>query len=76
MTAKKRFLTAITRGRPDRLPVTTHHLMPYFLERHMGGMSNDECFARFGMDPIRWVYPHKPDPARGTYFGSSTYGFF
>lgn len=68
MTAKKRFLTAFARGRPDRLPVTTHHLMPYFLERHMGGISNDECFARFGMDPIRWVYPHRPDPARGTYF--------
>ena len=34
----------------------------------MGGMSTDECFAHFGMDPIRWVYPHRPDPARGTYF--------
>ncbi|MBE3131782.1 MAG: hypothetical protein IMZ54_13860 [Acidobacteria bacterium] len=68
MTAKKRFLTALARGKPDRLPVTTHHLMPYFLDRYMGGISSDECFARFGMDPIRWIYPHRPDPARGTFF--------
>jgi uroporphyrinogen decarboxylase len=68
MTSKKRFITALTGGKPDRLPVTTHHLMPYFLDRHMGGMSTDECFAYFGMDPIRWVYPHRPDPAHGTYF--------
>ena len=68
MTAKKRFLTALALGKPDRLPVTTHHLMPYFLDRYMGGISSDECFARFGMDPIRWVYPHRPDPAAGTYF--------
>jgi len=74
MTAKQRFLTAIKGGRPDRLPVTTHHLMPYFLDRHMGGISTDECFARFGMDPIRWVYPHKPDPARGTYFNPNQTG--
>ncbi len=77
MTPKERFLTALRRGRPDRLPVTTHHLMPYFLDRHMGGISNDECFDRFGMDPIRWVYPHRPDPAAGTYFnpGQSKTGF-
>jgi uroporphyrinogen decarboxylase len=74
MTAKKRFLTAISRGKPDRLPVTTHHLMPYFLDTWMGGISNDECFARFGMDPIRWVYPHRPDPAAGTYFNPNQTG--
>lgn len=68
MTAKKRFLTALARGKTDRLPVTTHHLMPYFLDRYMGGISSDECFAHLGMDPIRWIYPHRPDPARGTYY--------
>ena len=26
MTSKQRFLTAISRGVPDRLPVTTHHV--------------------------------------------------
>jgi uroporphyrinogen decarboxylase len=71
MTAKERFLTAIRRGRPDRLPVTTHHLMPYFLDRHMDGISTDQCFARFGMDPIRWVYPHRGDLAAGTYLNPS-----
>jgi uroporphyrinogen decarboxylase len=77
MTAKQRFLTALSRGKPDRLPVTTHHLMPYFLDRYMGGISSDECFARLGMDPIRWVYPHRPDPSGKTWFnpGQTKTGF-
>jgi uroporphyrinogen decarboxylase len=77
MTSKQRFLTALRGGKPDRLPVTTHHLMPYFLDNYMGGISSDECFRLLGMDPIRWVYPHKPDPAAGTYFnpGQSKTGF-
>ena len=77
MTSKERLVTAIRGGKPDRLPVTTHHLMPYFLDRYMGGISNDECFERFGMDAIRWVYPHRPDPAAGTWFnpGQSKTGF-
>ena len=48
--------------------------MPYFLDTYMGGISSDECFAHFGMDPIRWVYPHRPDPARGTYFNPNQSG--
>ena len=68
MTSKKRLLAAIERGKPDRLPVTTHHLMPYFLDTYMGGISNDECFDRFGMDPIRWVCHARPDPAARAYF--------
>jgi len=71
MTAKQRFITALEGGKPDRLPVTTHHLMPYFLEKYMGGMSNEECFAHFALDPIRWVYPHRPDSARGDYYNPS-----
>ena len=30
MTSKQRMLAALTRGKPDRLPVTTHHVMDYF----------------------------------------------
>jgi hypothetical protein len=32
MTSRERLLTALSRGVPDRLPVTTHHLMPTFLQ--------------------------------------------
>ena len=32
------------RGVPDRLPVTTHHVMPYFLERYMPGTGTQEFF--------------------------------
>ena len=52
MTAKQRLVTAFERGVPDRLPVTTHFLMPYFLNKYMGGMSNEACFEHCGWDPI------------------------
>jgi hypothetical protein len=32
MTPKQRLLSALQRGKPDRLPVTTHELMQYYLE--------------------------------------------
>jgi len=68
MTSKKRFLKALDGEVPDRLPATTHHVMPYFLKKYMGGISNDEFFDRFGLDPIRWLMVYKPDPAKGEYF--------
>lgn len=63
MTPRERFRTVLARGVPDRLPVTTHHLMPSFLSTTLDGMSNDAFFERFGLDPIRWVHAHRPDPA-------------
>lgn len=68
MTAKQRFLAAIQRQTPDRLPVTTHHVMSYFLDRYMNGISYDEFFDFFGLDPIRWAVPHKPDETKGHYY--------
>jgi uroporphyrinogen decarboxylase len=68
MTSKQRLVTALDRGVADRLPVTTHHLMPYFLDKYMGGMSNQACFEHFGLDPIVWAVPHRPDSAVGEYF--------
>jgi uroporphyrinogen decarboxylase len=68
MTPKQRLVTAIQRGTPDRLPVTTHHLMEYFRERYMGGASNAEVFEHFGLDPIVWTVPHRPDPDAGEYY--------
>ena len=68
MTSKERFLTALQSEIPDRLPVTTHHVMPYFLDTYMNGISNDEFFDYFGLDPIRWLTEHKlANPEREYY---------
>ena len=67
MTSKQRFLAALTGKIPDRLPVTTHHVMPYFLKTRMKGISDQEFFDRFGLDPIKWIVAHRPDPERKEY---------
>jgi uroporphyrinogen decarboxylase len=68
MTPKQRFLAALDRKVPDRLPVTTHHMMPFFLKKYLNGISNDEFFDRFGLDPIRWLMVYKPDESKGEYY--------
>ena len=68
MTNKQRMLAAIEGKIPDRLPVTTHHLMPYFLNKYMDGISNDAFFDYFGLDAILWINPNKPDPSKGEYY--------
>lgn len=68
MSSKQRLLTAIKGGMPDRLPVTTHHVMPYFLNKYLNDISNDEFFNYFGFDPIVWTVPHKPDESRGEFY--------
>jgi hypothetical protein len=42
--------------------------MPYFLDKYMGGMSNQECFEHFGMDAILWIVPHRPDTSKEEYY--------
>ncbi len=68
MTSRERMLTAIDGGIPDRLPVTTHHVMPYFLEKYMDGKSDHEFFEYFGLDPIVWTVPLKLDESKGQYY--------
>ena len=68
MTSKQRFLAALQRKKADRLPATTHHLMPYFLDTYMNGISNDEFYDIMGLDPIRWITAYKPDQAKGQYY--------
>lgn len=68
MTSKQRFIAALERRKPDRLPVTTHHVMKYFLDKYIGGISNDQFFDYFGLDPILWVGAQKPDEALGEYY--------
>ena len=67
MSPKNRMLAAITGRVPDRLPVTTHHVMPYFLKKYMRNISNDEFFKYFGLDPIVWTAPYRPDIDKGEY---------
>lgn len=55
MTGRERLLTALDRKCPDRLPVTTHHIMEYFLNTYMGGADNQQFFKEMGLDPIFWV---------------------
>ncbi len=50
MTSKERILCALTRGKPDRLPVSVHQWQGYHLDTYLDGMSDLDAFARFGMD--------------------------
>ena len=68
MTSKQRFLTAINKKVPDRLPFTTHHLLTYFLNKYYGGKSSFEFFKEYNMDPIVWITPHTFDGTKGDYF--------
>ncbi len=71
MTVRERFRAALGRRATDRLPVTTHHIMPSFLNHVLGGIDNSAFFERFGIDPITWVSAHLPDTARGAYYDPS-----
>ena len=68
MTSRERLLTALDGHQPDRLPVTTHHLMPYFLDTYMNGISEGGFFEHFGLDPVTWVWNQKPNAAVGDYW--------
>ncbi len=68
MTSKQRMLAALERRIADRLPVTTHHVMQYYLDKYEGGISFQEFFDRYGLDPITWIVMHKPAPGSGDYF--------
>jgi hypothetical protein len=67
MTPKQRLVAALDHRPSDRLPVTTHHVMQYYLDKYEGGISTPEFFDRYGLDPITWVVEHKPAPGTGDY---------
>jgi uroporphyrinogen-III decarboxylase len=68
MNSKQRLLNALERKKTDRLPVTTHHLMPSFLKNYMNGISDQDFFEFFGLDPVRWSIIHTCDSTKGEYF--------
>jgi len=58
MTSKERMIRALSRERPDRLPVTVHQWQPYHLRTHMGGMDALSAFRACGLDAaIQYVEP-------------------
>ncbi|MBW7995531.1 MAG: hypothetical protein FVQ81_02945 [Candidatus Glassbacteria bacterium] len=67
MSSRQRLLAALDRRQPDRLPVTTHHVMDSYLRDSLGGASRMDFFRRYGLDPILWTVPHRPDKASGEY---------
>ena len=73
MSSRARLLCALSGGRPDRLPATTHHLMPSFLKNHLQGASEQEFFDRFGLDAIRWVVAHRSDSEAGEFLDPNHY---
>ncbi len=77
MTSKERMLTALRGECPDRLPVTTHHVMPSFLDSHMEGKSDQEFFDIFGLDPIHWIIAYAANESAGDYYdpGHTELGF-
>jgi uroporphyrinogen decarboxylase len=68
MSSKDRLLAALNCRKADHLPVTTHHVMPSFLDKYMPGKTSDEFFEHFGLDAIRWVVPHRPDESKGEFY--------
>jgi hypothetical protein len=62
MTSRQRMLAALTHKNPDRLPVTTHHVMQYFLDVYLGGKTSLEFFDFFGLDAYRWIVPIQGKP--------------
>ena len=68
MTSKQRMLVALDRKMPDRLPVTTHHVMDYFKDTYLGGIRNEDFFKKFGLEPIVWTAAYKYSEERMEYF--------
>ena len=67
MNSKQRLLKALKREKPDRLPFTTHHVMPYFTKKYMNGINGQEFFDYFGMDSITWAVPYQFNEKKGDY---------
>ena len=68
MNAKQRLLNVLVGKKTDRLPVTTHHLMPSFLKDYMGGIYDQIFSDYFGLDSIKWLNAHTYDESKGEYF--------
>jgi uroporphyrinogen decarboxylase len=68
MNSKQRFLNALARKKTDRLPVTTHYLMPSFLKNYMDGITDQNFFDYFGLDPVMCMIAYTFDPDKGEFY--------
>ena len=68
MTSKERLVAALTGKLPDRLPVTTHHILSYYLQKHFPGKSDLDFFDEFKLDAISWGSPQRPAHESNDYF--------
>ena len=50
------------------MPVTTHHIMPSFLDNYMNEISNQDFFNFLGIDPVNWVMAYQYSSDKGEYF--------
>src|ERR1035438_8591574 len=57
MTSRERMLTALSNGRPDRLPCQVHGWMDYYLNHYLDGMDWWQACERFGLDFAIYVEP-------------------
>lgn len=57
MTSRERMLTALSNGRPDRLPCQVHGWMPSCTTNYLGGMDPYQAFEKFDMDFAIYVSP-------------------
>ena len=71
MTSRERMIAAITGKKPDVLPVTTHHVMPYFLKKKQNNISIPEFFQKFGFDAINWHVSQLPNLKNGEFKDAS-----
>ncbi|MDD5706225.1 MAG: uroporphyrinogen decarboxylase family protein [Kiritimatiellae bacterium] len=50
MTGRERFLRALNKEKPDRLPAQVHGWMDYYRNTYLKGMDQFEAYAHFGAD--------------------------
>ena len=62
MTPRERLLTALERGKPDRLPATIHGWMDYWNNKYLNGADQFEVYRYFGMDAQIFYFAWLDEP--------------
>ncbi len=62
MNHRERMLTALERGKPDRLPATIHGWMDYWRDRYMNGVDQFEVYRKFDMDAQIFYFAWLDEP--------------
>lgn len=62
MTPRERLLTALHKGKPDRLPATIHGWMDYWINKYMQGASQFDVYRYFNMDAQIFYFQYLERP--------------